>query len=37
MFTTKIRSCINNPKKSYTEEKAKHEPSGWVMTVKLLI
>ena len=34
MFTTKIRSCINNPKKSYTEEKAKHEPSGWVMTVK---
>ena len=30
----KIRSCINNPKKSYTEKKAKHESLGWVTTVK---
>ena len=25
----KINTCINNPKKSYTEEKAKHIPSGY--------
>ena len=30
----KMRSCMNNPETSYTEKKAKHEPSGWAMTVK---
>ena len=25
----KEQSCQNNPKKSYTERKAKHEPSGY--------
>ena len=25
----KISSCQNNPEKSYTERKAKHEPSGY--------
>ena len=30
----KEQSCQNNPKKSYTEKKAKHELSGWVMFVK---
>ena len=24
----------NNPEKSYTEKKAKHEPSGWAMFTK---
>ena len=27
MFTKKEQSCQNNPEKSYTEKKAKHEPS----------
>ena len=27
----KEQSCQNNPEKSYTEKKAKHEPSGWPM------
>ena len=27
----KEQSCQNNPKKSYTEKKARHEPSGWAM------
>ena len=27
----KEQSCQNNPKKSYTEEKAIHEPFGWAM------
>ena len=27
----KEQSCQNNPKKSYTEKKANHEPSGWAM------
>ena len=27
----KIQSSENNPKKSYTEKKARHEPSGWAM------
>ena len=31
MFTKKDQSCQNNPEKSYTEKKAIHEPSGWVM------
>ena len=26
--------CQNNLGKSYTERKAKHEPSGWVMFTK---
>ena len=26
----KLQSSQNNPEKSYTEEKARHEPSGWV-------
>ena len=27
----KKQSCENNPEKSYTEKKARHEPSGWAM------
>ena len=27
----KEQSCQNNPKKSYTEKKTRHEPSGWAM------
>ena len=27
----KEKSCENNPEKSYTEKKARHEPSGWAM------
>ena len=27
----KEQSCQNNPEKSYTEKKARHEPSGWAM------
>ena len=27
----KEQSCQNNPEQSYTEKKAKYEPSGWVM------
>ena len=27
-------SCENNPEKSYTEKKVKHEPSGWAMFTK---
>ena len=27
----KIQSTQNNPKKSYTEKKARHELSGWAM------
>ena len=30
----KEQSCQNNPEKSYTEKKAKHEPSGWAMLTK---
>ena len=30
----KEQSCQSNPKKSYTEKKAKHKPSGWVMFTK---
>ena len=30
----KEQSCENNPKKSYTEKKAGHEPSGWAMFTK---
>ena len=30
----KEQSCQNNPGKSYTEKKAKHEPSGWAMFTK---
>ena len=29
----KEQSCQNNPEKSYTERKAKHEPSGYSMSV----
>ena len=25
----KEQSCQNNPEKSYTEKKARHEPTGW--------
>ena len=32
----KEQSCQNNPEKSYTEKKAKHEPSGWAMLTKCL-
>ena len=27
----KEQYCQNNPEKSYTEKKARHEPSGWAM------
>ena len=27
----KVQSSQNNPEKPYTEEKARHEPSGWAM------
>ena len=27
----KEQSCQNNPEKSYTEKKARNEPSGWAM------
>ena len=30
----KEHSCQNNPKKSYTEKKARHEPSSWEMFTK---
>ena len=30
----KMPSCQNNLKNSYTERKAKHEPSGWAMFTK---
>ena len=30
----KEQSCQNNSEKSYTEEKAKHEPSAWAMYTK---
>ena len=29
----KMRSCQNNPEKSYTERKAKHEPSGYLWSL----
>ena len=31
MFIKKLQSSQNNPKKSYTKKKTKHEPSGWAM------
>ena len=31
MFTKKEKPCQNNPKTSYTEKQAIHEPSGWLM------
>ena len=34
MFGKKEQSCQNNPEKSYTERKAKHELSGWAMFKK---
>ena len=30
----KVQSSQNNPKKSYTEKKARHEPSGWSMFIR---
>ena len=30
----KEQSCQNNPGKSYTERKAKHEPLGWAIVIK---
>ena len=30
----KLQSCQNNPEKSYTEKRAKHESSGWAMFTK---
>ena len=30
----KEHSCQNNPEKSYTEKKARHEPSSWEMFTK---
>ena len=30
----KLQSIQNNPEKSYTEKKARHEPSSWSMLIK---
>ena len=30
----KEQSCHNNPEQSYTEKKAKHDPSGWARVTK---
>ena len=30
----KEQSCQNSPEKSYTEKKARHEPSGWSMFIR---
>ena len=30
----KLQSNQNNPEKSYTEKKARHEPSGWTLYTK---
>ena len=30
----KLQSIQNNPEKSYTEKKARHEPSGWSMLTR---
>ena len=30
----KEQSCQNNPEKSYTEKKARHEASGWSMFIR---
>ena len=34
MLLKKEQSCQNNPEKSYTEKKVKHEPSGRTMSTK---
>ena len=34
MFTKQEQSGQNNSKNCYTEKKAKHEPSGWIMFTK---
>ena len=31
MLIKKVQSSQNNPEKSYTEKKARYEPSGWAM------
>ena len=31
-----LQSRQNNPKKSYTQKKAKHEPSGWAILTRCL-
>ena len=31
MYIKKLQSSQNNPEKSYTEKKARHEPSGWAL------
>ena len=33
----KEQSCQNNPEKSYTERKAKNEPSSWEMFPNVLL
>ena len=30
----KLQSSLNKPKKSYTEKKARHEPSGWSIFIR---
>ena len=30
----KVQSSQNSPEKSYTEKKARHEPSGWLMFIR---
>ena len=34
MFIKKLQSSQNNTEKSYTEKKARQEPSGWAMFKK---
>ena len=31
MYIKKSQSIQNNPEKSYTEKKARHEPSAWAL------
>ena len=33
----KMHSCQNNPKKSYTEKKTKHTPSGYSLFTNCLV
>ena len=33
MFAKKEQSCQNNPEKSYTDRKSKHEPSGYSLSL----
>ena len=34
MYIKKITICSKQPRKSYTEKKATHDPSGWSMFIR---